>query len=177
MTTATLPAHRTPGLTIRPCRPADVPLVRGLSDHASATSLYHRFFVGSPRIPAGYLRSLQTVDHWNREILLAIPDSGDHTVAIAEYVRDRTDPRTAEMAMLVADAWQRHGLSRLLIDALGELAHARGITHFTAETLPDNQAAQAAILRHRPGALTTHHGDSLLFHMPVLAQTPREVPQ
>ncbi|MEO3782638.1 GNAT family N-acetyltransferase [Actinocorallia sp. B10E7] len=147
-------------VTIRTYRQDDIGLVHALSDLLSAQSLYHRFFVGTPRIPTGYLRSLKTVDHRDREVLIALQED-THAVAIAEYTRDTAAPRTADLAMLVADAWQRRGLARLLLDSLSEIALSCGITHFKADVLADNKAVQTAIHRHRPGSLSVEGSDGL----------------
>ncbi|MQY06938.1 GNAT family N-acetyltransferase [Actinomadura macrotermitis] len=139
----------TAGTAIRAYRNGDIALIRAMSGRLSGRSLYHRFFVGTPHIPVAYLDSLRSVDHRDREVLLAL--RGD-VVAVAEYARDPARPETAELAVLVADAWQRRGLAGPLLDTLGALALSHGITRFTADVLPGNGAARAAILRHRPGS-------------------------
>lgn len=50
-----------------------------------------------------------------------------------------TDPNTAEIAVLVADAWQGRGIARRLLVELADLAQVRQIQQFTALTLPDNR--------------------------------------
>jgi GNAT superfamily N-acetyltransferase len=154
------PDRARPDHTIRVYRQGDIGLIHALSDHLSAKSLYHRFFIGTPRIPMSYLHSLETVDHWDREVLIALRED-THAIAITEYTRDAAHPWRADLAMLVADAWQRRGLARLLLGTLGQIALSRGITHFTADVLADNEAAQAAIGRHRPGSPSVQGSDGL----------------
>jgi GNAT superfamily N-acetyltransferase len=46
----------------------------------------------------------------------------------------------AEVAFVVADEFQHHGIGALLLDELARAAWARGITSFRAETLCENRA-------------------------------------
>lgn len=148
------------GITIRTYRHDDVDLIRALSHHLSAASLYHRFFIGTPHIPASYLHSLRSVDHWDREVLIALHEElHPGALAIAEYTRDAERSETADLGMLVADAWQRRRLAHPLLETLGEIALTRGITHFAADVLPTNEAAHAAIHRYRPGSPSTRAAD------------------
>ncbi len=165
-----------PGLTIRAYRQDDIGLIQALSDRLSSQSLYHRFFVGTPRIPLNYLRSLKKVDHQDREVLIALHEDV-HAVAIAEYTRDTTDPRTADLAVLVADEWQHHGLARVLLDALGNIALSHGITHFKADVLPDNRPAQSAIHRHRPGSPSTRDPGGLRRFLLTTHPAPTKGPR
>ena len=130
-----------------------------MSDRLSSANLYQRFFVGTPRLPESYLRSLATVDHRGRVVLLAVSAAGVH--AIAEYIRDAADPATSEPAFLGADAWQRHGLARPLLVRLGTIAVSAGVTRFRADVLPENSAARAAIRRYRLGSTFTRLPDGL----------------
>lgn len=148
------------GVIVRAYRHDDVDLIRALSDHLSPWSLYHRFFIGTPHIPPSYLHSLRSVDHWDREVLIALgEDVHPGALAVAEYVRDAGTSEIADLGVLVADAWQRRGLAGPLIEALGEIALSRGITHFAADVLPGNEAARAAIRRYRPGSPSTRATD------------------
>lgn len=57
---------------------------------------------------------------------------------------------TAELGMLVEDAWQRRGIGRRLVAHLVAAAPARGITTLTAAVLAGN-AQVADLLRRVPG--------------------------
>jgi RimJ/RimL family protein N-acetyltransferase len=59
-------------------------------------------------------------------------------VAVARYFR--IDGRSAEMAIVVEDAYQGQGLGRRLMHRLREMALRDGITEFVAEVLPSNVA-------------------------------------
>src|SRR5512139_2751413 len=128
---------------IRPYAINDADRLNGMSRRLSGQSLYRRFFSGTPRIPELYVRQLQGMDHWNHDALVALYD--DEMVGIAEYVRHRGDRRLAELAVLICDPWQRHGLARLLVGCLIPVAARRGITGFRAEVMTDNAGATRAV--------------------------------
>ena len=94
----------------------------------SPESVYHRFL--SPLhdpIDAG-LDRLVDLDHREREAIAAM--SGGEVVGVARYFRDR-ETATADLAVLVEDAWQGRGLSLVLIERLEELARSRGSRPFS----------------------------------------------
>lgn len=49
----------------------------------------------------------------------------------------------AEVAFLVADAYQHHGLATTRLQHLAKAARSAGITRFTAEVLAENRAMLA----------------------------------
>ncbi|WP_067822088.1 GNAT family N-acetyltransferase [Actinomadura kijaniata] len=155
---------------IRPYNVTDDARLRRMSAWLSRGSLYTRFFSGTPAIPEPYVRSLDGLDHWNREALAALLD--DDLIGIAEYFRDRGRPWRAEIAMLVVDPWQRRGLGGLLLDCLSALALRRGITEFDAEVVFDNQGVIRAIRRRWPDVRSLKAEGSAHFRLPVAPPGP-----
>lgn len=134
-------------LTIRPIEPHDAEELRDLFWMLSPESRYFRFLspVNQPR--EGCLRHLAEVDHRDRDALVASVDS--HVVAVARYDRSVTEPRTAEVAVVVADAWHRRGIATALLRALTGVATERGVEHFTATIAAENRAV-ATLVRSLP---------------------------
>jgi RimJ/RimL family protein N-acetyltransferase len=60
--------------------------------------------------------------------------------------------RSAEMAFVVADAYQRKGLGTLLFRRLIEVGKQAGIRQFTADVLPENSGMLKIF--HRSGLTT-----------------------
>lgn len=149
---------------IRVFEAADLPRVEAMSRELSATSLYQRFFVGTPAIPTALLRQLARLDHEQQEAVVALV--GTRVVGLAQYARAGGSPR-AELAVLVADSWQRMGVGRALVTRLADLALARGINVFDAAVLPDNDPARLGIAHLWPGALGTADEDSLNYRLPL----------
>jgi acetyltransferase len=167
------------GLRMRPYGVADRERLLRMSALLSPRSLYSRFFAGTPHLPEMYVRALHGIDHWDHDALIAMIDG--EIVGIAEYVRDRTDPERAEIAVLIADSWQRHGVARRLVAALSHLAERRGIRQFNAHVMPGNAAALAAVRSGWPAARQCHEDGTTRFHLPLplrprSAEGPAEEP-
>jgi GNAT superfamily N-acetyltransferase len=92
---------------------------------------------------------------------------GDEIIALASYHLDRFDPTRADIAVLIEDAWQQHGLGRLLVRRLGHLATERGVTGFHADVLFQNTAARGLIRRMDRQARATMDGVSLSYELPL----------
>ena len=127
-------------LTQRPIRPDDVERLERMFARLSPQTVYRRFLTPIPRLRPWALRHLAQVDHLDREAIVAL--HGDEIVGVAHYDRPRVgDGTTAEVAILVEDAWQHQGVARWLLGTLGKLARQRGIDHLTATVLADNVPA------------------------------------
>jgi RimJ/RimL family protein N-acetyltransferase len=59
----------------------------------------------------------------------------------------RIDPHRAEVAFLIADAWQGRGLGSLMLSRLTAAAQEQGITTLLAETAPGNRAMLSVFTR------------------------------
>ncbi|GGU93562.1 hypothetical protein GCM10010182_06490 [Actinomadura cremea] len=131
------------GVRVRPYGTADGARLRGMSARLSPTSLYTRFFSGTPRIPDHYVAIMNRLDHWDRDALVALLDG--EMIGIAEYCRDADRPGRADLAVLVGDPWRRRGVASVLVRFLAQLAGRRGVREFGADVLPDNREALAAL--------------------------------
>lgn len=125
-----------PRLRVRPVRPDDAAAEQAFVAALSPTSRYRRFHVGLRALPADVLARLTQVDHDQHVALVAQLDDGPSLVADARYVR--RDDGSAEFALAVADAWQRRGLGRDLLQRLARHAAARGVHTLVGEVLADN---------------------------------------
>lgn len=126
--------------------PSDSELVTELFRHVSPDSLYRRF-----------LRPVITVDQF-RDALVR-PDALDslslgaliarRLVGVAQYAR-HPHTATADMAILVADAYQRQNLGARLVSALALVAEAKGVRCFAVSLQLDNSPALSLIRRLAP---------------------------
>ncbi|MGA8297197.1 MAG: GNAT family N-acetyltransferase [Acidimicrobiales bacterium] len=120
---------------IRPVRPPDGPSVQRFYGSLSKESLRLRFFGSVSEISPRELERTVNVDYAGRMALVAFVRG--EMVGIARY--DVTDDSSiAEVAFVVADEFQGHGVGTLLLESLTAYARERGITQFVAETLPEN---------------------------------------
>jgi GNAT superfamily N-acetyltransferase len=126
---------------------SDVDAVSRLFARLSPLSVYRRFF--SPIVHANHFASLLLrVDGHDREAVAAV-DAGE-IVGVAQYAR-RMGSYTADLAILVADGWQRQGLGTRMIAALGCRAREAGIEEFSVDVQGDNQGALNLLRRVAPG--------------------------
>ena len=143
-------------VTTRPVRPDDAPLFCRLWDRLSPETVYRRFHAPLRRPPAEAHRLVE-VDHDLREALVAV--IGGEVVGVARYDRSPADPGTADVAVVVEDAWQGVGVGRQLLGELTELAARRGVRRLTADVQADNDRMVGLVRRLLPGAvLTPEHG-------------------
>jgi RimJ/RimL family protein N-acetyltransferase len=151
---------------VRPVRESDAALLADGFARLSAKSRQQRFLTSKNRLSAAELRYLTDVDHYDHEAIGAL-DLAGAGVGIARYIRSRRDPRSAEFAVTVVDAWQGRGLGIELTRQLADRARHAGISTFTALVTADN-AAVAGLLRTMRARLTGRDGATLEYEMPLL---------
>jgi GNAT superfamily N-acetyltransferase len=125
--------------------PRDAPVLADGFARLSEESRRLRFLTAKPTLSRSELRYLTEVDGHHHEALGAVDPQTGEGVGIARFVRDSENPTRAEAAITVADAWQRHGVGKLLLERLSNRAREEGITHFTALVSGDNRGMQALI--------------------------------
>ena len=142
---------------VRPIRPADHDAIRAFLDGISRDSIALRFF-GAANLNWAADWSVD-VDYVNRYGLIAETGTPARVIAHAAYIR--IDRSRAEVAFLVADDYQGHGLSTIMLAHLAEAAGAESISTFVADVLPANhrmietfrQSGFPVELRSEPGVI------------------------
>jgi GNAT superfamily N-acetyltransferase len=125
---------------IRPVRPDDKPLFVAGFERLSEQSRYLRFMGHKKALSLRDLEFFTELDHDDHEAIGAIDPYTGEGLAVARYMRFPEDPRTAEAAVVVIDAWQGRGLGSLLLERLVEIARRHGIERFAATLFTDNRA-------------------------------------
>jgi acetate---CoA ligase (ADP-forming) len=108
--------------------------MRTFLESVSPESIGFRFF-GTPNLDWATSWSVN-VDYADRFGLVA--QSGNPRAIIAHAAYVRIDSGRAEVAFLVADAWQGRGISTILLAHLAEVADRHGFSTFIAQVLPHN---------------------------------------
>ena len=122
---------------LRPIEADDAERLVEFHSHLSPRSCYLRFFTFHPTLSPKEVEHFTCVDYIDRLALIAEVDGT--LIAVARF--DRHEGTTeAEVAFVVADDYQGHGIASLLLDELVLAARERGITTFLAETLSENHA-------------------------------------
>lgn len=133
----------------RPIRPDDRARLEAFHATVSPHSVYRRYLAPKAKLSATELTYLTEVDHRHHEALvIALPDAaGGALLGVGRFVEPAAPPRpaagaaprTAEVAFLVADAWQGLGAGTLLLAGLAARARAAGIARLEAWVMPDNR--------------------------------------
>ena len=109
---------------------------RGLSRQ----SIYFRFMGFKRDLSAQDLQRFTELD-FNDHVGLAatLTENGrERFIGVGRYIRGK-DPRRAEVAFAVLDDYQGRGIGTLLLEHLGLIARAGGITELEADVLADNR--------------------------------------
>ena len=118
---------------VRPVRPEDKDLLTELVAGLGEESRYRRFMSPITQLPDRMLAQLTELDHHDSEALVALDAEGRRCLGVSRYTgRIGTDQRVAEVATVVADAWQGRGLARVLVERLIGRARAEGIERLVA---------------------------------------------
>ena len=122
-------------LHLRPIRSDDAPRLVELYDRLSQHTAYQRFFTVMRRLAPNWAHMLARVDYRRR--LALVVEHGPDLVAVARY-EPTDEPDTVEVAFVVQDGFQGQGLGVILLHALLDAAHTRGIHRFRAFVLANN---------------------------------------
>jgi acetyltransferase len=127
-------------VTLRPIGRDDADLEADFVRHLSAESRYKRFMSTITELSPGKLASMTDVDQVQHVALAAVVevDGAPAFVGVARYILDATG-RRCEFAIAVADAWQGSGLAGLLMQALIDVASARGLAAMEGQVLRTNR--------------------------------------
>lgn len=127
-------------VTLRPLRPEDADIEHAFVSGLSAETRQNRLLGGAVRITREYIERLTTVD-FSRDMALAATvmlDESEVLIGVARYVLDR-DGRACEFALVVADAWQGHGIGKRLLGKLVDVARRRGVPRIYGDILATNR--------------------------------------
>lgn len=138
---------------IRPIRPDDEAGLIALFHRLSGATVYQRFFAPFHRLPSDWYRGFANVDYQRRLALVAERDAADGPtlIGVARYEATEEEPETAEVAVVVEDAWQGDGLGTRLLEDLLRAGEARGRPRFRAYVLAENRRMLALV--HRVAAV------------------------
>ena len=108
---------------VRPVHPADGPLVQRFVRELSPRSRRNRFFAPVAELSPAQLERMTRFDGATGLGLVAVAIAGEDSTRIVGIAQHAvSDPPFAELALVVADGWQRQGLGERLVTLL--LAHA-----------------------------------------------------
>ncbi|HTQ41582.1 MAG TPA: GNAT family N-acetyltransferase [Polyangiaceae bacterium] len=146
---------------VRHVRPSDERVLRAAFRELSARSRYQRFLGPVSELSDSHWRYLCDVDGRDHVAFIAL-DGESHPVGVARFVRQWIAPSSAEMAITVADAWQRRGAGSLLVALLAETARSVGVESFVAYALPNNVGIRRLLARRGPLRVSVAGGEETI---------------
>lgn len=154
---------------LRPIEPADADLLKEGLKHLSVESRITRFFAPISHFTDDQLDYLTDVDQHDHVAWGALDTSTDEVlgVGIGRFTRLASDPSTAEVAVAVVDAYQRHGLGALIFSVLYLLARSRGVETFRAVVMAQNHGLADRL--RTLGGKAQYDGDTVTVDVPVVA--------
>jgi GNAT superfamily N-acetyltransferase len=152
-------------LSVRPLHPDDrgavVEFLRGLS----MDTMYRRFF-SLPRVDDHLVDLVAHPSECCSDALVALSDGA--IVGLASYDRLADDGTAADVAVVIGDAWQHHGVGTRLMRELSKAAWRKGIVRFTATMLADNRPVVDFVHHTAPAAQLRFDGTELAMDLPLL---------
>jgi len=150
---------------IRPACAADMCALSDFFAGLSPQSRYLRFF--APVTPGPELLRRMSGDNGRTDAVVAVREGVIIGHAMAADQAGPQGARTADVGVVVADAWQGLGVASALLNALITGARSRGVTSLTMDVLPSNRAMLAMIASHWPAAHIEDSADFVTFRVPL----------
>lgn len=128
-------------VTIRPIRMTDAEMEADFVRKLSPESRHFRFLGGLKELSPQQVKDMCEVDgHHSMAFIATVKENGKETeIGVGRYAAD-SKADTREMAVTVADEWQKKGLGKLLAEQLMEFAKGHGIKQLYSLDLADNNA-------------------------------------
>ena len=126
-------------LIIRPIKPSDAPALQTHHSQLSSQSVFNRFHGFKKEMTDEEARQLSTLDSRYQVAMIAVRQQAgqpDEIEGVARYYL--TEPGAAELAIVVRDAYQNHGLGQALLEELIKIAQANNIHYLDALVLAEN---------------------------------------
>jgi RimJ/RimL family protein N-acetyltransferase len=159
---------------IRALRPDDEPDMLAAIAQTNSESLRRRFFATKRHFSEKEKDFFLHVDFVNHVALVAAIDDGARRQIIAGCRYVVTEPGKADVAFVVIDAYQGHGVGTMLTRHLVSLARAGGLKELAADVLPENSAMREVLgkcdFRTAPSA------DPQTVHLTLALESP-DVPR
>lgn len=136
-------------ISIRPIRPEDESLMVKFHKTLSEQSVYLRYFHMenlSARVTHERLIRKCFIDYSREMALVAdrtVPQTGEHEILAVGRLTKMPTGNQAEVAVLVSDRYQRHGLGAELVQRLIEVARNEKLSEIVANILPENLGMRA----------------------------------
>ena len=152
-------------LSVRPVRHDDDDLEEAFVRALSFESRYQRMLSGGTKVTPEWIESMTHIDY-RRHMAFAVTmvsEGVEKFVGVGRYVVDAST-LTADVALVLADAWQGRGLGRRLLTTLLDHAQAAGVREAVGVVLATN-AVMLRLVRSMGFAVTAEPGDATVMRI------------
>ena len=126
-------------LEIRAYRPGDAAAMESAVGSLSTQTLYRRFFTVKRHFSERERDFFLNVDFVDHVALMAWAEEAGRNVIVGGGRYVVVEPGKAEVAFVVVDRFQGHGIGAALMRHLAAVARAAGLQQLIAEVLPENK--------------------------------------
>jgi len=160
-------------LFVRPVRHDDGELEQAFVRALSLESRYQRMLSGGTKVTPEWINSMTHIDY-HRHMAFAITtvsDGVEQFVGVGRYVVDAVKS-SAEVGLVLADAWQGQGLGRRLLETLLDHAASAGIREALGTVLATN-VAMLRLVRSMGFTVSPEPGDATVRRISRQLRTVR----
>ena len=128
-------------LTLRHIAPSDAAREQSFVHGLSPESSYRRFHGTIKELSKQDLKKYTEPNARSAVAMIVVRsgETGEEEIGVARYVID-PDRTNCEFAIVIADAWQKHGIGKRLMNALICHLHASGVKQITGSVIKSNSA-------------------------------------
>ncbi|GAA4887306.1 GNAT family N-acetyltransferase [Ferrimonas pelagia] len=135
-------------VVIRPICPNDAPALQRGMMALSATSRYLRFHMNRGPLTEKELYFFTHCDQQNHLAFVMFPVAKpQELIGVCRCIRDKANSNQADMAITIADQWQKQGAGSLLAKQLRKASLVVGITRWTAFYLATNRGISKLLIQ------------------------------
>jgi GNAT superfamily N-acetyltransferase len=157
-------------VVVRSIRPEDAPALQAFHRRLSDDTIRNRFFGLHSELSDQEARGFTAIKAGAETALVATMES--RIVAVARSVR-LGNGDTAEVAFVVEDRYQHHGIGSSLLNLLARLAWSDGIRSFVADTFATNRLMLDVFMHTRTAVtVATTHRDGSVVHLVMHVVAP-----
>lgn len=150
-------------ITLKPVRPEDEPALQDIVNHMNPDDLRLRFFTPMKGLSHALAARLSQLDYDREMAILARRAADGLVLGVVRFAAD-PDNRQAEYAIAVRSDWKGHGIGRLLMSRIIEIAGRRGIGEIIGDVLHENEP-MLRLARALGFTLVTHPDDPELVRV------------
>ena len=152
-------------LRVRPVRHDDSELEEAFVRALSLESRYQRMLSGGTKVTPEWIDSMTHIDyqHHMAFAITTVNDGVEQFIGVGRYVVDAAT-LSADVALVLADAWQGQGLGRRLLATLLEHAQGAGVREAVGVVLATNKA-MLRLARSMGFAVTPEPGDATVVRI------------